>query len=275
MVGPRLKVPAVFEEQLAKLKLEASEKERRSLESGSDAAAVNKKKKKLQKLDSMAKLWLPRSARLVLSGISLNSDLAQSIGLDSSTTRTYGKPQMLQALAAGWAPTFSSKPFDVDAAKSFLVEYSQNVSWNWSPACPPTRATIDNILIRAKNSAPGWDGLTYDCWAKAGPTAAGVLFRQTQELIQGAPMDVGFTMSMWCFPAKKPIPGEAPGEVLRSPQETRPIACNVVDKKVAAAAACNAVSAMIDLQTIWRQRGFVPNRQIAQNVLEMTAGCKP
>ena len=76
-------------------------------------------------------------------------------------------------------------------------------------------------------------------------------------------------MMVWHFPPKKAVAGDCPGSVIRPPKATRPIACKVCDNKVVAATICHSISEMTKAQTSSIQRGFVPLRQISQNVLEI------
>ena len=110
---PFLKDAVAFEAVLADLKRSLSDGNRAAVLNSTQpvGSAKNSKKIALRKIDNLAQLWRVESPRLVLSSVSLTPELAREIGLDQNVDRTSGPKQMLNALAAGWAPTFSAKPF--------------------------------------------------------------------------------------------------------------------------------------------------------------------
>ena len=95
------------------------------------------------------------------------------------------------------------------------------------------------------------------------------LYRQTISQLEGNQPGPGFNVMVWHFPPKKAVEGDLPGVVVRPPKATRPIACKTCDNKATAAVVCHGISEMTQKQTSQLQRGFVPNRQLSQNILEM------
>jgi len=165
---------------------------------------------------------------------------------------------MLNALAAGWAPTFSAKPFSEDLARNFLDGYASEVSWDWTLSCPPSLQAHEKWLKVAKQSSPGWDGITNAAWRAAGPLAADVLYRQTISQLEGNQPGPGFNVMVWHFPPKKAVEGDLPGVDVRLPKATRPIACKTCDNKATAAVVCHGISEMTQKQTSQLQRDLFP-----------------
>ena len=224
----------------------------------------NKKaKSRIRRLDNMQKLWLPRTPRLVLGSVTCDQEIPPDFC-------AFPTPQ-LRALAFFYSQVFCGRPIDLSQARSLLRVYAKNVTWEWELAKPLSLELVSSWLARARGSTPGWDGVPYSAWRGLGLLGAELLHRLMLEQSRALPPPPASNYSMWHFPPQKALPTDPPGSnvVVRSPCETRPLALLCTDNKSVSATSCSSMAPVTVSCTSDLQRGFVPGRQILQNVLEL------
>jgi hypothetical protein len=161
----------------------------------------------------LARLWSPFDRRLVVSGIvtSRNDDGAPVVARG---------PDIVDALAAHWKPTFTAKPIDLPGSLRFLSEWAS--PFDFSAATPPSTNDYLAYLARVKNSAPGPDGIPFEAWRASSVCGAHTLFQLGLHLNSGISVPLNFNKSIMAFPPK----GEEEEdhiEIRRAPNDTRPI----------------------------------------------------
>jgi hypothetical protein len=172
------------------------------------------------------------------------------------------------------------------AGGTLLVDHWKSV-FAEKPCCPTAQATLLehcvlaptvktwvlekedflHILHRARDSAPGPDGLPYSAWSGASRHVQDDLYTMYTDIMNGSELPPGFNR---CFLACIPK-GDAPGDhigVARTPDSTRPIAMSNAVAKLMAMAINRALAPAASQTILDRQRGFVRGRSITDNILE-------
>ena len=86
-------------------------------------------------------------------------------------------------------------------------------------------------------------------------------------MINNSPPPPFFNLGLWIFPIKKVLPSDSPSNVSRSPKEARALTMKCTDNKASAAVVAGALSPVTRFTTHCSQNGFVPGRQLLNNVL--------
>jgi hypothetical protein len=94
---------------------------------------VPDKEAKTKRISEMARLWIPFMRRFVVSGLKVDANVIRS------------EPQLTIACGAAWQPTFNAKPFESEAALSFLRSLGDIGSY--TPPHPPTTLHMIGLLV--------------------------------------------------------------------------------------------------------------------------------
>lgn len=121
-------------------------------------------------------LWLPHLRRQWIGQIlpeagstaTDDNDAGTDANADSTTS-------VRRALQRYWAPVFSAKRIDVSEARRLVDEHIKPVGG--APILPPRNVAVRAALSKARDTAPGPDGLPYSSWRAGGEESATVLRR--------------------------------------------------------------------------------------------------
>ena len=104
----------------------------------------------LSRCKRMSRLWSPSDKRLVLNGILCGHDSTGRLNVAKSSV------DITRALSSHWAPVFSLKTFDEDAAMKVAAD---NPAHFFCGEHPPGTFELGLAAKNAKNSPPGCDGI--------------------------------------------------------------------------------------------------------------------
>ena len=146
-------------------------------------------------------------------------------------------------------------------------------TWPFRLATCPTPSSYSALLARARHSLPGPDGIPYAGWSAAGPLGAETRWLLGDHLAGGALPPWEFNHALQVFAPK----GDQPLDdfvVLRSPEDTRPLALKNTDNKAIAGAFAAASRRPLTLGPCSIQNGFVPKRHLMQNLVDLDAASR-
>ena len=132
----------------------------------------------------------------------------------------------------------------------------------------PDIELIKRFLRFVKHAAPGPDGLPYVAWRSAGEAGARTLFLVFIALTEGSPAPLDFNDSISLFIPK----GEEELdhiEILRHSEDTRPLGLKNSVNEILAGVANWSCKPALSKSTVYTQRGFVPDRQLIENVVNL------
>ncbi len=172
----------------------------------------------------------------------------------------------MQGLSKAWAPVFAEKHINFSTAKQYLRKFPP--SYPWAQCKPPDSKNIEAFLKHAPDSASGPDGLPYRAWKAAGPEGVETLDGVLELAMDGVLYSVSFNDSAMLFPAKGQLDGDHM-EVVREAVDTRPLSLKNSDNKTITACINHASIHTVAQGTHHSQRGFVPGRQLLQNVVDL------
>ena len=135
---------------------------------------------------------------------------------------------------------------------------------------PPSSAAIQRRLDVSRFAAPGPDGLSAHVWAGAGPAVLRPLALTAAWLCSGLPMLPEYNSARFVFISKAPEADDSE-KVIRSPMATRPLGLNNDDSKILNSAVLRSFNEATRRDAAHAQRGFVPGRSFASNVIELDA----
>ncbi len=228
------------------------------------------KSNKGQLLSRLAKLWVPFKKNLIIAGI-------------RSKGTVHRGACMFDALADAWAPTFSWKPIDQNAALKVLELASRNIPLpppELLDATPPTNDTYDIYMKRLRDSGTGPDGLPYSAWAATGQRGTDTL-RGAGDVLNSVPDDslerdsflLEFNASFIHFAPKGEEEADV-HEVIRNEMDARPLSLKNTDNKIITGAHVVPFRAFAKNHTHKYQRGFVPGRNFLGNVVDLDAAAR-
>jgi endonuclease/exonuclease/phosphatase family metal-dependent hydrolase len=184
--------------------------------------------------------------------------------LDSSLHPAISAKAGGELLVAHWKSVFSERPCCPVAQATLLGHCVQGP---FSATWLLEKDDFLQILQRARDSAPGPDGLPYSAWANAPTHILDELYTMYTDLLSGVELPLDFNR---CFLACIPK-GDAVGDhigIARTPDSTRPIAMSNAVAKLLAMAINRSLAPVAQTTIIDRQRGFVRGRSITDNVME-------
>ena len=229
----------------------------------------NHPKKAYQKKEAftrLAKAWAPIDKRLVLAGIRTTSDRS----LPPVIVRE--PKQRAQALAQRWTQTFAA--FDGgsnEERKVFCQKWGRKVDFTGIPL--PAEANVSEFLDKVKDGAPGPDGIPYSAWRAAGQLGSLTLHLVLAHLANGGYVPIWFNDSLSVFTAKGDD-AQDEHEVTRCAEDTRPLGLKNCDNKVVAGVVNHVSRTALSSNASRLQRGFVPDRQMIENVLDLDTAAR-
>ena len=260
---PALIDPAKFEEEFARARLAMLNIEKASLTR--NGGASRRRSGRLAAIARAERLWAPAAPRLILTAIRVPRK-------DGSTVLTSTPAAMAAALGAGWAPTFSEhKHTDIDLMVSYVSRWTARLPWHM--ASPPGVQDYVEFLHRARDSAPGADGLPYSAWKAAGHCGAKTLCLVGEAQLRGIAMPLEYYTVIKRFPPKGTDPDDAV-TCSRSTDDTRPLALINSDRKTTAAVMNRAVSQVYSKGINKIQNGFVRGRNFVDNVVDLDGSAR-
>ncbi len=179
---------------------------------------------KIQSLLRLCQLWIPMGKCLLLQGVRLPSGLVARDPAERDL-----------ALGNAWAKQYARPQVDVAAADDYLVQHV--APWDGWPVAPPSAAQLLRTAQRSRNSKPGKDGLPYAAWATC--EGADTLHGGMLQLIRGEYHLISFNDAVGVPPPPKGNEATDSDEVVRSPDNTRPLSMKTGDNKIICAAVNN------------------------------------
>lgn len=212
------------------------------------------------------RLWVPHMQRQWLARVVLPTDepddATSNADMDPNDIRT-----RLQSYWAGqFQPRHINERLSLAMARTF-VHPTDASAWT-----TPSPAAIRASLRRARDTAPGPDGVPYSDWKNAGPRAhsvlARLLVRMTAE--RAAPARFSDAIAAFLLP-KGAAPHDPPnsGQRARRPENTRPLALKHTDCKTVASTINFLIRNAMKVWTVPQQRGFVATRGPLQLVVRL------
>jgi len=225
------------------------------------SSAAKKARSRAYALTSLAKVWAPSDKRLVIAGIRCGSS-------DDGFVQVARKPlDRVRALTAGWSPTFSALDRgSAEERRAFAKKWVTKV--DFSDVALPSCDSISSFLAAAGESMPGPDGLPFSSWRATGARGAATLHAVLVHLADGGDVPLWFNDTLGKF-AGKGDEEDARIEVTREAQDTRPLGLKNCDNKTIGGTVNMVAKPVLAKSAIWMQRGFVPGRQLIQNVLDI------
>ena len=136
---------------------------------------------------------------------------------------------------------------------------------------PPNRVGIDHYLNKLGNCASGTSGVPPPAWKNGGPATGDYIEALTNDALAGKPLPTKTLQGLFVFPPK----GDAsPEEVTsckayRQPKDLRPLTLKNEGNKMIAGVLNRCIIPTVVLCASILQRGFIPGRQLVQNVLDL------
>jgi len=172
------------------------------------------------------------------------------------------------ALVSHWAPVFSRRLCDRSCWPDWTSEILPAPTVDW--VLPPE--DFFRLVRATHDSAPGPDGIPYAAWRALPDSCLHALYGVYLDLLAGAVEPASLNEGLTTFiPKGSSSPHDSSEAVVRPAAATRPITLSNTDAKLLALA-LNAPLSKVAQPTVHpAQRGFVPGRNIADNILEMDA----
>jgi len=240
--------------ELARMDITAQLEE---LESRSDLPEYQKSNAQAR-LHRRAKAYSKKGRQTKLAGI--RDSQGQAV-LDSNAA--------VELLRQHWQPTFEEKAISNSWLK--LVEpYIQTCAGQLGMDEPVTFDEFTEVLDKLVDSGVGPDGLPYSGWSRACQSVKKVLYAHYMHFLMGGELYEGANCSTMFFLPK----GEDAQDgctVTRHPKDTRPLCLSNTDSKILAMCVNQQLSKLAECTVCDKQRGFMPGRKLADNILEVEA----
>ena len=176
--APALADPTGFEEDVRRLKEADFGCQRKSILNESHSSAsqnpmgFNRKKNKLNTVDRLAALWLPKAPRIIIIGSRLNNEEALTLGLsttgvptDTSGNFLYTAADHLKIVSHFWKRVFGeSKPEPPEhMVDTFLCHYDSS-KWDWNKAHQFSQHLAELYIASLRHTGTGKDGIHNYCF---------------------------------------------------------------------------------------------------------------
>ena len=122
-------------------------------------------------------------------------------------------------------------------------------------------------IRRAKNSAPGPDGLPYASWLACGDLGATTLHGILLDACNGRVPASSFNDTSIVFLPKTDV--SCPGGLIAAPGAMRPLGLKNTDNKALAATLASTIARAIRRAASPVQQGFVQGRRLTDNIIEI------
>ena len=243
--------------------------------------ASEKRKNKLQANNRGASLWTPLALKFIIAGSLLSHEEALSMGLaadgDDEPYRTKDGNEHFTALQNVWGPTFRGHDVDAEEIDEFLIEYKAEVDWPWHIAVPPGSQTVKAVVSSLKPTAPGRDGKPNKAWQQSGQHGIDYLVALLDAHLAKTERPADINEGLFLFPRKASssnTDAQSGQVVFCHPTELRPLTLKNGDNKIIAGCANRSISPVIAKAACHIQRGFIFERQLLQNVVDLDFSCR-
>ena len=209
-----------------------------------------------QAMQQKMSLWSKAQPKYVLGAL---------IGPDGSL---YCDPADISAgLSSHWASTFSWKHTNGEVQRVLAKFVHKFPSFQI-----PSRHHIQASILRAKNNAPGIDGIPSSAIRAAGDVSVDMSYNMLLWLLSGAPVGSEWLSALVVYPPKKVMSSEE--RIDRRPQDVRPISLKSTCNKVVMSSFAYVLRDPLARWTSSGQRGFVPGRSLTHNILLADSACR-
>ena len=170
------------------------------------------------------------------------------------------KEKALDHLGRHWGCKFQERQINAREADAFTRHFSNkfpSIGWYiWF-------LEFSMIIMSAKHSSPGPDGIPYAAWA-CDIRAQVILYSAYMMWMTDGYTPVFFNIAyLWLLPKGTPPDG------IFNPSDTRPLSGANADAKIFAMALAERFNTVVNKWAIAAQRGFIRGRQMLQNVIDI------
>lgn len=220
-------------------------------------------------------LWLPHLRRQWIGRIlpepgSTATD-ANNAGTNASADAT---TNVRRALQRYWALVFSARQIDESEARRLVDEHIKPIGGE--PILPPGNAAVSAALRKARDTAPGPDGLLYSSWRAGGGETATVLRRTLAAAAATGRYPTHFAGSVAVFLPKGASQSDDPHTGMRRRQagNTRPLALMDTGAKCLMTLLSRPIAERLPAWASPQQQGFIRGRGTLQNVLKLDTSAR-
>ena len=203
------------------------------------------------------KIFAPMRKQISLTGIQ-RPDGTVAESTDESVT----------LLRDHWRPKFTANGVSneiMEEFKEYIQCVGRDVDWQLS------FVEFQEIIESTVDSGLGPDGIPYSAWAKAGDGVQQILYKLYCDLCNYGEIGEDFNTSLMVFLPKGEHADDREGSVSRKGGDTRPLNLSNTDAKIIALAFNKPLSSEAKRTVNSQQRGFVPDRYMNDNILELEA----
>ena len=171
--------------------------------------------------------------------------------------------------AAHWGKVFGEKSVDLQRARDFLELHARPF-----PAINPliSREKFEKFLDSLTDSAVGPDGIPYSAWKNAPKVCKDALYSLIESLLfTSLEPGTAFNWAWLTLLGKGEDALDTEFSMTRKAKNTRPLSLSNTDSKICAAAINIPLSEGVSSWALHHQRGFVLDRQLLDNVIDIDA----
>ena len=182
---------------------------------------------------------------------------------------TSNQVEMAELLTEHWQKVFDEQPTDAAKRRTWIRE---NCHYEPIPELEafPTMELVDNILKKLPKSAPGPDGIPFELFAVFPQFAAPIFWECLKALYSGSwQPDSQFNAAFLMCIAKKEGSASELGVPAHWPSDTRPLSIVDSSNRILATCLLKHLEKHIAPKICSVQRGFISDRHMLQNILEM------
>ena len=238
-------------------KAKAAQEKQQMLEAGAAPAQDTKSNTcQVSNIVRAAKLWLPFSSRMVLTAVQVDD-------------KAINDPEGIgAALSEGWSRTFAVAP-SIDTAQAQHYLETHAVPMDFSKCKPPTKAQVAELINKLPDSAPGPDGLPYSAWKAGGAESIDTTYNLIMHnLVRGMQHET-YNDSLTVFLPRGEEETDTQYNTTRKVADTRPLSFKNTDNKLVCSCMNYSYKSALKLNITDIQRGFVPSRQLVNNIVDL------
>ena len=182
---------------------------------------------------------------------------------------TSNQVEMAELLTEHWQKVFDEQPTDAAKRRTWIRE---NCHYEPIPELEafPTMELVDNILWKLPKSAPGPDGIPFELFAVFPQFAVPIFWECLKALYSGSwQPDSQFNAAFLMCIAKKEGSASELGVPAHWPSDTRPLSIVDSSNRILATCLLKHLEKHIAPKICSVQRGFISDRHMLQNILDM------
>ena len=288
---PCLRDPVIFEEAVRVARAEDADAQRKRIEEDTPAAearsstnadmfTAGRRKCKIDTINRLGALWVPITARLVILGSRLSSEDAERAGLDTTDKPAddggrylFTGQDHIKAIIWAWQRIFG-KELTLDdelLADHIIAGYDIN-KWDWSKAVPFSQNLVGNFVSRLKHTGTGKDGVHNFCFRFGGETVIRYLVKLIDAYFNEQPLPEDINDGLFVFLSKADREDDSAlssAGIYRTPTDLRPLTLKNTENKIVAGVCNTIIKPVVEKAAEVSQRGFVANRQLVQNAVDL------